>query len=147
MLTPSLSFVVLGALHDGVTVWDRAADLPGYLSDTFLHLRLGDAPRFQKSLHDVVLEGLPVDVALLVGGTALGVAIGLATGLASGARQRSGVDRALSVGSTLGLSAPCARGSTRARVRARSGSVNGRCLGARRGVASPSGLGTGGKGR
>ena len=106
MLTPSLSFVVLGALQNGVTVWDQAAELPGYLSDTFLHLRLGHSPAFQKSLHDVVLDGLPVDVALLVGGTVLGVAIGLATGLASGARRRSGADRALSVGSALGMSAP-----------------------------------------
>jgi peptide/nickel transport system permease protein len=98
--------VVLGWLRDGVTVWDRAGDLPGYLSDTFLHLRLGSAPKFQKSLHDVVLDGLPVDVALLVGGMVLGVAIGLGTGLASGSRRRTGVDRALSVGSALGLSAP-----------------------------------------
>jgi len=89
-----------------VTVWDQAAQLPGYLSDTFLHLELGDVPKFQKSLHDVVLDGLPVDVALLVGGTLLGVAIGLATGVATGARRRSATDRALSVGSALALSAP-----------------------------------------
>jgi peptide/nickel transport system permease protein len=63
-------------------------------------------PKFQKSLHDVVLDGLPVDVALMVGGTLLGVAIGLATGVASGARRRSTTDRALSVGSALALSAP-----------------------------------------
>jgi peptide/nickel transport system permease protein len=97
---------VLGALQDGVTVWERAADLPAYLSDTFLHLRLGYSPRFQQSLHDVVLDGLPVDVALLVGGMVFGVAIGVATGVVSGARRRSGVDRALSVGSALGMSAP-----------------------------------------
>jgi peptide/nickel transport system permease protein len=107
VITPSLTFVVLGALQDGVTVWDRAAELPGYLSDTFLHLSLGDSPPvFQESLHDLVLDGLPVDVALLVGGTLLGIAIGLATGVASGARRRSGLDRALSVGSALALSAP-----------------------------------------
>jgi peptide/nickel transport system permease protein len=106
VITPSLSFVILGALANGVTVWDQAAQLPGYLSDTFLHLQLGDVPKFQKSLHDVVLDGLPVDVALLVGGTLLGVAIGLATGVASGARRRSATDRALSVGSALALSAP-----------------------------------------
>ena len=81
MLTPSLSFVVLGALQNGVTVWDQAAELPGYLSDTFLHLRLGgEVPRFQQSLTQVLLDGLPVDVALLVGGMVLGVAIGLPPG-------------------------------------------------------------------
>ena len=31
MLTPLLTFVVLGALHDGVTVWERAQELPGHL--------------------------------------------------------------------------------------------------------------------
>jgi peptide/nickel transport system permease protein len=98
--------VVLGALQDGVTVWSRVAELPGYLSDTFLHQRLGHSAPFQKSLRDVVLDGLPVDVALLVGGMVLGVAIGLATGVASGARRRSAADRALSVGSALGMSAP-----------------------------------------
>ena len=99
--------MVLGALQNGVTVWDRAAELPGYLEDTFLHLSLGDAPPvFQESLHDLVLQGLPVDVALLVGGMVLGVVIGLATGVASGACRRSATDRALSVGSALAMSAP-----------------------------------------
>jgi peptide/nickel transport system permease protein len=98
--------VVLGALHDGVTVWEQAKELPGYLSDTFLHQRLGHSAPFQKSLRDVVLDGLPVDVALLVGGTVLGVAIGLATGLVSGGRRRSPADRALSIGTALAMSAP-----------------------------------------
>jgi peptide/nickel transport system permease protein len=107
VLATSLAFVVLGSLQNGVTVWQRLGDLPGYLSDTLLHLRLGgEVPRFQQSLTQVVLDGLPVDVALLVGGMVLGVAIGLATGVASGARRRSAVDRALSVGSALGMSAP-----------------------------------------
>ena len=107
MITPSLTFVVLGALRNEVTVFEQARQLPGYLDDTFLHLSLGPAPPvFQKSLHDLVLDGLAVDVALLVGGTLLGVAIGLATGVASGARRRSGTDRALAIGSAFALSAP-----------------------------------------
>jgi hypothetical protein len=81
VLATSLAFVVLGSLQNGVTVWERLGDLPGYLSDTFLHLRLGgEVPRFQQSLTQVVLDGLPVDVALLVGGMVLGVAIGLPPG-------------------------------------------------------------------
>ena len=110
VITPSLTFVILGALQNGVTVVDQASRLPGYLDDTFLHLSLGPAPAvFQKSLHDLVLDGLPVDVALLVGGTVLGVAIGLATGLVSGARRRSPADRALSIGTALAMSAPLVR--------------------------------------
>jgi peptide/nickel transport system permease protein len=107
VITPSLTYVVLGALQNGVTVLDQASRLPGYLEDTFLHLSLGPAPPvFQKSLHDLVLDGLPVDVALLVGGTVLGIAIGLATGVTSGARRRSKTDRALAIGSAFALSAP-----------------------------------------
>jgi peptide/nickel transport system permease protein len=107
VITPALSFIVFGSLREGIPLWDRVADLPGYLSDTFLHLNLGDAPPvYQTSLHDLVLDGLPVDIALLVGGLVLGVGIGLATGVASGARRRSATDRALSVGSALALSAP-----------------------------------------
>ena len=98
--------MVLGALRNGVAVWEQAKELPGYLSDTFLHQQLGDAPQFQKPLREVVLDGLPVDVALLVGGMVFGVAIGLATGLISGARRRSGVDRALNVGTAMAMSAP-----------------------------------------
>jgi hypothetical protein len=78
VLATSLAF---GSLQNGVTVWERLGDLPGYLSDTFLHLRLGgEVPRFQQSLTQVLLDGLPVDVALLVGGMVLGVAIGLPPG-------------------------------------------------------------------
>jgi peptide/nickel transport system permease protein len=107
VITPSLTFVVLGALQNGVTVMDQARQLPAYLDDTFLHLSLGDAPPvFQKSLHDLVLDGLPVDVALLVGSTVLGIAIGLATGVTSGAHRRTKTDRALAVGSAFALSAP-----------------------------------------
>jgi peptide/nickel transport system permease protein len=107
VITPSLTFVILGALRNSVGMLEQVRALPGYLDDTFLHLQLGEAPPvFQESLHDLVLDGLPVDVALLLGGTVLGIAIGLATGVASGARRRSGKDRALAVGSALALSAP-----------------------------------------
>jgi peptide/nickel transport system permease protein len=107
VITPSLTFVVLGALQNGVTVLDQASRLPGYLDDTFLHLSLGPAPPvFQKSLHDLVLDGLPVDVALVVGGTVLGIAIGLATGVTTGGRRRSNTDRALAIGSAFAISAP-----------------------------------------
>jgi peptide/nickel transport system permease protein len=49
---------------------------------------------------------MPVDIALLVGSLVCGVAIGLAAGLVGGARRRGAVDRALGVGSAVGLSMP-----------------------------------------
>jgi peptide/nickel transport system permease protein len=106
VVAPSLTFVVLGSLQDGVTVWARASELPRYLSDTFLHLDFGYSPKFHKPRGDVLLDTMPVDVAMLVGGLVFGVAIGLATGLAPGARRRGPLDRALGVGSAAALSVP-----------------------------------------
>ncbi|MGZ4269661.1 MAG: hypothetical protein ACXVSX_10660 [Solirubrobacteraceae bacterium] len=41
VLTPSLTYVVLGALAQGHTLWAQASGLPGYLRATFLHLDFG----------------------------------------------------------------------------------------------------------
>src|SRR4051794_41772236 len=49
---------------------------------------------------------MPVDIALLIGSLVSGVAIGLAAGLVGGARRRSAADRALAVGSAIGMSMP-----------------------------------------
>lgn len=89
--------MVIGALSTNVGFVDQAGHLPAYLDDTFLHLDLGYAGKFQKSLHDVVVDGLPVDIALLAGGMVFGVAIGVATGLASATSHRARVDRALNL--------------------------------------------------
>ncbi|HSD77344.1 MAG TPA: ABC transporter permease [Solirubrobacteraceae bacterium] len=108
VLTPSATFVILTALRDGTTLWAQAARLPRYLSDTFLHLDLGvvGPPTQPQPIRDLVLDGLPVDLALLVGGIVLGVAGGLGAGLLAGARPRGAVDRALGAGSALAISMP-----------------------------------------
>ena len=106
LVTPSLTYVLFGSLREGVSVTDKASQLPGYLSDTFLHLDFGYAPRFHEPRGQVLLDTMPVDIALLIGSLVCGVAIGLAAGLVGGARRRSAADRALAVGSAIGMSMP-----------------------------------------
>jgi peptide/nickel transport system permease protein len=103
---PTLSYVVLGALRDGTPLWTLVSHVPRYLSDTFLHLRLGYDAAYHKQRSAVMLEQLPVDLTLLFGGLALGVGVGLATGLAGAKRRRQPLDHALTLGSAVGLSIP-----------------------------------------
>jgi peptide/nickel transport system permease protein len=97
---------VLGALREGVPLWTLIGDLPRYLSDTFLHLRLGYDGVLQKQRSAVMLEALPIDLALLAGGLVLGAGVGLATGLATAKRRGRALDHALGIGSAVGLSIP-----------------------------------------
>ena len=106
LVTPSLTFVLFGSLREGVSVTDKASQLPGYLSATFLHLDFGYASKFHEPRGQVLLDTMPVDIALLIGSLVCGVAIGLAAGLVGGARRRSAADRALAVGSAIGMSMP-----------------------------------------
>jgi peptide/nickel transport system permease protein len=106
VVTPTLTFVIFGALRDGVSLWSQIAAVPQYVSDTFLHLRLGYAGEYRKQLSTVVREGMPVDIALIVGGLVIGVGLGMVTGLISAVRNRSALDRALAIGSAAALSVP-----------------------------------------
>ena len=106
VVAPSLSYVVLGALRDGLPFWSLVSDLPRYWSDTFLHLDLGYDGTFHKQRSAVLFDALPVDLALLAGGLVLGVGVGLATGLASATRRGRALDHALTLGSATGLSIP-----------------------------------------
>jgi peptide/nickel transport system permease protein len=106
VLTPTLAHVVLSALRDGTSLWTLIGDVPRYVSDTFLHLRLGYDGTLQKQRSAVMFEALPVDLALLAGGLVLGVGVGLATGLASAKRRGQPVDHALTLGSAVGMSIP-----------------------------------------
>jgi peptide/nickel transport system permease protein len=106
LVTPSLTFILFGALREGVPVTDKASQLPGYLSDTFLHLNFGYAAKFHEQRSRVLLDTMPVDIALLLGSLVCGVVIGLVAGVVGGARRRSATDRALAVGSAIGMSMP-----------------------------------------
>jgi peptide/nickel transport system permease protein len=106
VVTPTLTFVIFGSLRDGIPLWTQIKDVPQYIDDTFFHLRLGYAGEYQKQLSDVMRDGLPVDVALLLGGLLFGVGFGVTSGYISAVRNRGAVDRALSVGSAAALSVP-----------------------------------------
>jgi peptide/nickel transport system permease protein len=106
VLTPALTYVVIGSLHDDVPLWTQLEHLPQYLSDTFLHGNLGESGPFLTPLRNDVFDGLPVDVALLIGGLVCGVAVGVGTGVASAMRHRGTLDRALGIGSAMALSVP-----------------------------------------
>jgi peptide/nickel transport system permease protein len=108
VITPAVSFVLLGALAEGTTLWAKARDLPAYLVDTFVHLDLGvvGVPPEEEQVRDLVLDGLPVDLALLLGGIVVGVVGGVACGLLAAGRPRSATDRALDLGSAVAISFP-----------------------------------------
>jgi peptide/nickel transport system permease protein len=106
VITPALTFVVLNSLRYGVSVWSQIRALPQYLSDTFIHGNLGVTGPFNTPLRDDVLEGLPVDVALLIGGLVCGVLAGVGTGVVSAMRHRRPIDRVLGIGGAMALSVP-----------------------------------------
>jgi peptide/nickel transport system permease protein len=71
-----------------------------------VHLDFGYDPVFRKPRSQVLLDTMPVDIALIVGGLLCGVLIGLAAGVMAGAHRGGAVDRTLAVGSAVGLSMP-----------------------------------------
>ena len=73
LVTPALTYVLFGSLREGVPVTDKVSQLPGYLSDTFLHLDFGYAPKYHKPRGQVLLDTMPVDIALLIGSLVCGV--------------------------------------------------------------------------
>ena len=106
VLAGSLAFLVVGSLDEGVTLWAKAADLPGFLSDSFLHHQFGYSSFYKKPWWDVMTDGLGVDLTLVVGGLVLGNVVGVAAGLKAGAARRSPRDRALTLASSAVMSVP-----------------------------------------
>jgi peptide/nickel transport system permease protein len=106
VLAGSLAFVVVGSLGDGVTLWAQAAKLPGFLGDSFLHHDFGYSGFYQETWWQVMRDGLPVDLTLVIGGLIVGNAAGIAAGLAVGARRGGPRDRAFTVASAGLMSVP-----------------------------------------
>ena len=110
VLSVAFTFVVLGSsygsIYGHVTVWHQLGELPGHLVRVFGHLDLGYDAHFQQPASQSLIQGLPVDAALVLGGLVCGIVIGLGLGLIGGPRPKSVVDGGLMFGSSVILSAP-----------------------------------------
>ncbi len=104
VLVPSLSFAYFTAIYIGGPVVPQLRD---YLDAVFLHGDFGRLNQFgAREVSDVLSEGVPVDVALLLGGFAVGVGFGLLAG--AQIAKRPGSRRAAAVRGlgALALAAP-----------------------------------------
>jgi peptide/nickel transport system permease protein len=83
-----------------------APGLVHFLRDAFLHLDLGISRWEHRPVADVLLEGLPADIQLLLGGVLVGLTAGIAGGLFCAARPDSVVAHGLHVVAMVGVCAP-----------------------------------------
>jgi peptide/nickel transport system permease protein len=77
-----------------------------YLRDAFLHFDLGDSRSLRRPVADVVRDGLPADLQLLLGGVLVGLAAGIAGGVYCAARPNTFGAHALHVVAMFGVCAP-----------------------------------------
>lgn len=104
VLVPSLSFAFFTAVYIGGPVLPQLRD---YLDAVFLHADFGRLHQLgARAVSDVLREGIPVDVGLLVGGFGLGVALGLCGGAQLAAHPRSRRAKVLNVATALSLATP-----------------------------------------
>jgi peptide/nickel transport system permease protein len=80
--------------------------LAHYLDRAFLHFDLGFSNRLNRPVADVVREGVPADLQLLIGGVIAGLALGVAGGLYCAARPDGPPAHALHVVAMVGICAP-----------------------------------------
>jgi peptide/nickel transport system permease protein len=81
-------------------------NLGHYLARAFLHFDLGFSRTLNRPVADVVREGVPADLQLLIGGVTAGLALGIAGGLYCAARPDSPTAHALHVVAMVGVCAP-----------------------------------------
>jgi peptide/nickel transport system permease protein len=87
----------------------EGATLPAlwrYLRGAFLHFDLGDSRALHRPVADIVREGVPADLQLLIGGLIVGLAVGIAGGLYCAARPDSIGAHMLHVVAMFGVCAP-----------------------------------------
>jgi peptide/nickel transport system permease protein len=83
------------------------AQLGDFLDRAFLHFDLGRSwTQGHRRVSQMVLEGLPADASLLIGGLVLGTAGGLACGAICAVRPRSWYSRLLETVATVAVCAP-----------------------------------------
>jgi peptide/nickel transport system permease protein len=108
ILAPSVTYLFAAMTRDGESLGEALRGLVDYWQAIFLHFDLGTANvnGDVMSLRKVMIQGLPVDLGLVLGGVAFGVAFGVGGALLCGPLRGSRRDRVLSFGSALGLSLP-----------------------------------------
>ena len=77
-----------------------------YLRDAFLHFDLGESRTLNRPVADVVREGLPADLQLLIGGVIVGLTAGIAGGTYCAARPDTAGAHVLHVVAMVGVCAP-----------------------------------------
>ena len=110
---PALSFIFWSVQIEDAP-WSLGGDSPSvlsrlatYLQDTFVHFDLGRATDLGAvPVSQTIREGMPVDLALVVGAMVLGTLGGLAGGIACARRRRSLLARALRGAAVLALCIP-----------------------------------------
>jgi peptide/nickel transport system permease protein len=81
--------------------------LPHYLERAFLHFDFGRSEQgSQRPVADLIREGLPADVSLLVGGLAFGLLFGIGGAIACARRPRGWISRAAQAVAMVGVCAP-----------------------------------------
>ncbi len=105
---PSVLFVLGGPYWLDEPLGHQLTALPGHLADLFLRFEWGTSGVGAGAIPmtRVLAEGLPVDLALVLGGLLAGTAGGLLLGTLSATRPHSGVDRGVSAATALAFSAP-----------------------------------------
>jgi peptide/nickel transport system permease protein len=104
LIVPSLSFVFFTVSYRGGPVFSQLWD---YLHATFITRDLGRSEVVgQPSVGRLLRDGVPIDVALLLGGFGLGIAGGVLAGAAVARRPRSRRAAVLNWLAALALSAP-----------------------------------------
>jgi peptide/nickel transport system permease protein len=107
LVAPLLTFAFFTTLRrDDYTLSQLPGALADYAERAYLHFEWGTDATTGVPLTRAILDGLPVDLALLVGGFALGLAAGVLAGIACARHARSPLDRALSTAAALLLSSP-----------------------------------------
>jgi peptide/nickel transport system permease protein len=77
-----------------------------FLDRAFLHFDLGTSSGLNRPVADVVRDGVPADLQLLIGGVLAGLAAGIAGGLYCAARPQGPLAHALHVMAMVGICAP-----------------------------------------
>jgi len=104
-----LTWLAINALRPDLRAGDdRIIFVAGadYLQNAFLHFEFGPPRGNGREVADVVRQGLPADLSVLIGGIVLGLALGIAGGAYCAARPRTFATRALESAAALFMIAP-----------------------------------------